>query len=270
MRLKMLALSCIIATFASGSVCANAAPPAPHINPNLPTLFLIGDSTMRNHTPRDEGYGTVIHEYFNLDKINVVNRALGGRSSRSYYTEGLWAKVRAMLKPGDFVLMQFGHNDGGPIQHGTGRASIKGIGNQTVTIFHQKTGKSEVVHTYGWYLRKYVDDTEKAGAIAIIASPIPRDMWHGTHVNRNNHDYGLWSKEVAASQHAYFIDLNKIVAGWYDMLGPIMVKHLFPIDHTHTSPTGAIINADAVVQGLRKLTECPLRKYLKTEVGPDI
>ncbi len=269
MHFKKLTLFCILAAFAFGPMQAQAAPKDLPINPALPTLFLIGDSTMRNGTPRDEGYGTVIHEYFDLNRINVVNRALGGRSSRSYYTEGLWAKVRAMLKPGDFVLMQFGHNDGGPIQHGTGRASIKGIGTQDVTIVHQKTGKTEVVHTYGWYLRKYVDDAEKAGAVAIIASPIPRDMWHGTRVNRNNHDYGLWSKQVAESEHAYFIDLNKIVAGWYDMLGPIMVKHLFPIDHTHTSPTGAIINADAVVQGLRKLSNCPLRKYLKVEIGPD-
>ena len=72
-------------------------------------------------------------------KINIANRAVAGRSSRSYYNEGRWDAVVAQLKPGDFVLIQMGHNDGGSGPDGVakdtkGRASIKGIGEETVDV----------------------------------------------------------------------------------------------------------------------------------------
>src|ERR1700722_14131112 len=79
-------------------------------NPNLPTLYVVGDSTARNNEPL-RGWGSEIGAFFDPAKINVVNRAIGGRSSRTFMTEGRWDKVLAELKPGDFVLVQFGHND---------------------------------------------------------------------------------------------------------------------------------------------------------------
>src|ERR1041385_8572314 len=69
----------------------------------LPTLFIIGDSTVNNSDQGMQGWGNVIADYFDKTKITVVNRARGGRSSRTFYTEELWAKVLAELKPGDFV-----------------------------------------------------------------------------------------------------------------------------------------------------------------------
>src|SRR4030088_486448 len=81
------------------------------LNPTLPTLFIVGDSTARNQA--DLGWGDHFAHYFDTTKINIANRARAGRSSRSYYNEGLWANVLAEMKPGDFVLLQMGHNDGG-------------------------------------------------------------------------------------------------------------------------------------------------------------
>src|SRR5882762_9392761 len=78
-----------------------------------PTLFLIGDSTMNNSTKGQMGWGRSIANHFDTNRITVLNKARGGRSSRTYFTEGLWDEVAAQLKPGDFVLMQFGHNDNG-------------------------------------------------------------------------------------------------------------------------------------------------------------
>src|SRR6266496_1474645 len=78
--------------------------------------------------------------------LTLFNRALGGRSSRTYLTEGLWDKVLANMKTGDFVLMQFGHNDGGSLTQGRGRASIKGNGEETQELTDEKSGKKEVVH----------------------------------------------------------------------------------------------------------------------------
>jgi len=81
-----------------------------------PTLFLIGDSTVRNGAGdganKQWGWGEPIVAYFDPAKIAVLNRARGGRSSRTFLTEGLWEQVLSAMKPGDFVLIQFGHNDG--------------------------------------------------------------------------------------------------------------------------------------------------------------
>jgi len=237
------------------------APPAPN---SLPTLWIIGDSTVKNGTTGLEGWGTPIAGYFDKSKINVENRALGGRSSRTFLTEGLWDKVTAQMKQGDFVLMQFGHNDGGPVSGGTGRASLKGIGDQTQTITDAATGKTEVVHTYGWYMKKYVDDAKAKGATPIVLSPIPRDIWGADNkVARNTKDYGLWAMQVAQAENVPFVDLNGIIADKYDALGFDKVKaSYFPGDHTHTNPAGAELNASCVVQGLKALPACPLVQYL--------
>ncbi len=86
-------------------------------NPALPSLFLVGDSTVRNgHGTGSDGlwgWGAPIADLFDPAKINVVNRAIGGLSSHSYISAGHWESTLAMVKPGDFVLIQFGHNDGG-------------------------------------------------------------------------------------------------------------------------------------------------------------
>ena len=76
-----------------------------------PTLFIIGDSTVRNSTAGQMGWGDPLVAHFDPAKIEIINRAIGGRSSRTFLTEGRWDAVMAHLKPGDFVLIQFGHND---------------------------------------------------------------------------------------------------------------------------------------------------------------
>ena len=95
-----------------------------------PALYLIGDSTVRNSTAGQMGWGDPLVREFDPAKISVVNRAIGGRSSRTFLTEGRWDAVMAHLKPGDFVLMQFGHNDGGKTNDERCRASLSGIGGR--------------------------------------------------------------------------------------------------------------------------------------------
>ena len=116
----------------------------------LPTLYIIGDSTVRNGTKGLQGWGDPLSASFDDKKIHVENRARGGRSSRTYLTENLWEAVRVRLVPGDFVLMQFGHNDGGSVARGY-RASLKGNGEEMQDVVDGKTGKTETVHTYGWW-----------------------------------------------------------------------------------------------------------------------
>ena len=109
-------------------------------------IFLIGDSTVRNGKGDGGGglwgWGNYLAAHFDTNKVSVSNRALGGRSSRTYFTEGLWEKVRTDLRPGDFVLMQFGHNDGGEIAKGDRpRASLKGNGDDSKDVVVEITGK---------------------------------------------------------------------------------------------------------------------------------
>lgn len=236
--------------------------PAPK-NPSLPTLFLVGDSTVRNGrgdgAQGQWGWGEPLVDYFDASKINVVNRALGGRSSRTYITEGLWDETLRLMKPGDFVVFQFGHNDSGPLDDTSrARGTLPGIGDETKEIDNPITKKHEVVHTYGWYMRKYVADTLAKGATPIICSPIPRKIWQDGKVVRNRDNYGGWAEQVAKQEGVAFIDLNALIADRYDALGEAAVEPLFADPHTHTSRAGAELNAQCVVEGLKALPGNPL------------
>ena len=206
-----------------------AVPPTPvvtgypmHVpaDPKLPTFFLIGDSTVRNGQGDGSngqwGWGEPFVDFFDAAKINVVNRALGGRSSRTYLTEGHWDQVKAMLKPGDFVLMQFGHNDNGPLDDtARARGTLKGVSDETREIDNPITKKHEVVHTYGWYLKNYIAEIRAAGATPIVCSPIPRNNWKDGKIVRWE-GYDAWAEEVAASEHVLFIPLDEIIARQLD------------------------------------------------------
>lgn len=194
-----------------------------------------------------------------------IEYALGGRSSRTYFTEGLWEKVLAAMKPGDFVLVQFGHNDGGERFKGTRpRASLKGAGDETDEGVVEQTGQREVIHTYGWYLRKYIADSKAKGAMPIVLSPVPRDIWRDGKVSRAANDYGKWAKEAAQAGGAQFVDLNEIIAKHYEEAGAekVQTEYFTAADHTHTTLAGAKLNAACVVAGLRALKDCPLTAFL--------
>jgi lysophospholipase L1-like esterase len=214
-----------------------------------PRVIFIGDSTVKNGSGDGRnsqwGWGDQIAQYFDTCRIAVVNKARGGRSSRTYISEGLWDETLNSIKAGDFVLIQFGHNDGSPVNDTLrARGSIKGIGEETEEIENLITKKHETVHTFGWYLRKYVADIKAKGATPIIVSPIPRDNFKDGKTIRNNTNYGEWAKQVAESENVPFIDLNERVAGEYDKIiagfGQAVIDSCyFYGDHTHTSLTGA-------------------------------
>lgn len=243
--------------------------PAADEPPAKPTLFIVGDSTVHNVAKGQQGWGDPVAALFDKSKIKVQNHARGGRSSRTFITEGLWDKVLAAAKPGDFVLIQMGHNDGSPLDDaGRAKGSIRGTGEETKEIDNPITKKKEVVHTYGWYLRKYIADARAKKVTPIIVSPIPRcpqkQVAKGD-VEKSN--YAAWSEAVATAEKVGFVHLNKIVMGKYADLTPadIKAKYFTAADGTHTSPAGAELNAACVVEGLRELEECRLKEYLLPE-----
>ncbi len=257
----------------AGMLCAEDARPVEDASkiplqkatdPTLPTLFLVGDSTVRVGTSGQRGWGEEIAQYFDLSKINVVNRAIGGRSSRTFQTEGRWEQLLAELKPHDFVLIQFGHNDGGDIARGSRpRASLKGSGEESQEVTIESTGRQETVRTFGWYIRKYITDTQNKGATPLVCSLIPRKLWTADQkIVRASESYGKWTAEAAAATGAAFVDLNEIVARRYEELGRETVETFFADERTHTNVAGARLNAASVIAGLQALKENPLAPYL--------
>lgn len=239
--------------------------PATPLNPALPTLFIVGDSTARNQA--DLGWGDHFAHYFETARINVANRAHAGRSSRTFINEGSWDKVLAEIKPGDYVLLQMGHNDGGDLGGAKPRGSIKGLGDETqdVTLLD---GHVETVHTYGWYMRKYIADTRAKQATPILLSLTTRNIWKDDpdgkpHIERDM-GYDAQIQQLATDQHVVFVDMATVEADRLEATGQEKTALLFPVDHTHTSAEGAERNAQSVAIALRN-AHSPLAAYLKPQ-----
>ena len=229
----------------------------------LPTLHLVGDSTVRSGGAGAGlwGWGERIQPFFDTNKINVVNDAIGGRSARTFFHEGRWRRVADTLKPGDFVLIQFGHNDQGRIgdpatKH---RADGPGIGDETVADT-LADGSQELVHTFGWYLTQFVTDAKAHGATVVICSPIPhKQRWE------NGRDFASlagWDTQVASNTGALFLDLTLVITAAYQQAGRDKVETYFADKGTHTSDLGAQVNAACVIAGLKGLPGNPLRAFL--------
>lgn len=239
-------------------------------NRTLPILFIVGDSTVHNPGHGEKGWGDVIGKNFDPAKIRVENHALGGRSSRTFITQGYWDKVLAAAKPSDFVIVQMGHNDGGPLDDtNRARGSIRGIGDEEKEIYNPIMQKKEIVHTYGWYLRKYIADARAKGMTPIICSPVPhvpkKEVKAG---DVEKWDYVRDAGLVATNENTLFINLNQISISHYAGMTPaeIKAKYFTTADNTHSSPAGAELNAASVIEGLQTL-DCPLKNDLLTEPG---
>lgn len=212
-------------------------------------VVLIGDSTVRNGRGDGSngqwGWGEPLTEM--MAPIPVINGALGGRSSRTFLTGGNWDATLAILKAGDVLLMQFGHNDDGPLDDkARARGTLPGVGEETREIDNPVTGQHETVHTYGYYLRRFIREAKARGVKPAVCSPIPRNIWKDGKVERRM--WAQWAGEVARSEGVPFLDLESRIASRYEELGREKVSPLFVEDHTHTGRAGAEINAQIVAQ----------------------
>ena len=252
-----------------------------------PVGFITGDSTVKN-ADKDEngmwGWGAVANTIFDESKIDIVNAAMAGRSCRSYLNEGRWDRVYNSLKPGDFVLIQFGHNDISPIDKPKYRGAIA-TASDTCHVYRMQAAKEdlskqnvidqklksntqagsyEVVFSFGWYLKKFIQDVREKGATPILVSLTPRNEWTNGKIERRNDTYGIWYREVAEATGVEFVDLHNITADFLDKKCGKKEKAMkyFNHDHTHTSLLGAKTNAQSIAQGLRA-NNSPLAKYLK-------
>ncbi|MEN3323214.1 rhamnogalacturonan acetylesterase [Mariniflexile soesokkakense] len=230
--------------------------------PKKKSIFLIGDSTMASSSNQNAiGWGVPFPQFCDTTQVNVINKARGGRSSRTFIYEGLWEAAKKEFQPDDFVFIQFGHNDAGNIDKAKYRGSLKGIGDETQTVVRDSS-ITETVHTYGWYMKRMIQETKEQGAVPIILSLTPRNEWPKGHVERRTETYVKWAKEVAIAEDVFYIDVNDIVAKAYETLGKDKVKDFFPQDHTHTNLEGATFTAFAIAETLKNSKEIGLRGFI--------
>ena len=234
-----------------------------------PVLFLIGNSTMRNGTKGNGsngqwGWGYFAEDYFDPEKISVENQALGGMSSRTFYTR-LWPEIREAIKPGDWVIISIGHNDNGPFDEGRARATIKGVGTDSMVVTIKETGVVETVYSHGEYLRKYIRETRAKGGNPVLMSLTPRNAWDedGKRVQRVDKTFGLWAKQVSEEMNVPFVDLNDITATKLEKFGPEKMSYHFYGDKIHTSKFGAVLNAQSAAEGIKECTN-PQIQFLRS------
>lgn len=220
----------------------------------LPTIWIAGDSTAAKGSGTATGWGLPFSGLLELSKVNVVNGARGGRSSRTFVTEGLWDAMAKEIKAGDWVLIQFGHNDAGPVNDASrARGSLRTTGEEGQQINNMVTKQAEMVRSYGWYLRKMIAEAKAKGATPVVLTLTVRNEWKDGKVERRNGPWNQLAEETARTTGTPFLDLTSRIADAYDRMGPEQVRPFFPKDHTHTNLEGAALTAALLMESLRDL-----------------
>ena len=211
-------------------------------------VFLIGDSTLSTKKPGDApetGWGMVLQDYFVAENVSVQNHAQNGRSSKSFITEGRWKAVLQDLKPGDWVFIQFGHND---------------QKDKDTSRFTAPNGE------YRKNLIRFVKETQAKGGKAVLITPVMRRRFDEKGVFFDTHgEYPAAVKAVATELKVPLIDLHAKSGEVIKTMGPDASKELFMhldagifsrtpkglIDDTHFSGYGAAVMASIVADGIK-------------------
>jgi lysophospholipase L1-like esterase len=216
------------------------------------SLYTIGDSTMADYdpvtSPNQRGWGQMLRQFLVGDDVTFVNAARNGRSSKSFYEEGLWNGVKTKLEAADYVFIQFAHNDEGA----DGIEGPDGISTAAFGAFHD-------------YLGKYVDETRAAGALPILVTPVVRRYFSGatltavaTHDLTGNGtavgdaNYVESMKDVGTTKDVPVIDMTASTKALVEQYGPTDAKAIIYVstDDTHLQPLGATLFAQLAVQEL--------------------
>lgn len=218
-------------------------------------LFLIGNSTMRNGTMGNGsngqwGWGYYASQYFDKRKITVENQALGGMSTRTFYTD-LWPAIREVLQPGDWVIVSIGHNDTADyFDQKRARGVIPGVDPDTMVVgFNERKQRNDTVYSYGNYLRRYICEIRAKGANPILMSLTPRNAYDEQGKIIRKPQTG-WASYVAATEGVPFVDLNELSGAKLDSYSMWKRNYHFYTDKIHTSKFGAELNARSAAEGI--------------------
>ncbi|KAH0591042.1 hypothetical protein H2248_001151 [Termitomyces sp. 'cryptogamus'] len=212
------------------------------------TVYLAGDSTMAKGGGGNgtDGWGQYLGQYLT---IPVVNRAVAGRSARSYTDEERFDSLTNEVQSGDYVIIEFGHNDGLSGAVDNGRQDAFGDGYDTTATVTEADGTTQVIHTFTYYLQNAITALQAKGAIPIVSSQTPDNIWNGNVIAAGPRFVG-YAQLVGQRTSAAYVDHYDYVAQAYNAYGQTTVTTWYPLDHTHTSPTGANVVAQAFIRGL--------------------
>jgi lysophospholipase L1-like esterase len=218
------------------------------------TLYIIGDSTAANKQPKafpETGWGMELQPFFDAN-VKVDNRALNGRSTKSFINEKRWEAILTTIKEGDYVLIEFGHND-------------------------EKIDKPEIGTTLNEFkinLIKYIQETQAKKANPILLTPIARRNFKNGVLTDTHKGYPNVVRKLADSLHIPLIDMQRKTEKLLTGLGDEPSKKLFNYvdsgnvnypsgkkDDTHLSPYGAKLVAGLVAEGVKE-TKTDLGKYV--------
>ena len=214
------------------------------------TVHLMGDSTMaEKDLPKageERGWGMMLQNFLNPEEVKVINYAQNGRSTKSFIDLGLWDKVYAAIQPGDYVFIQFGHNDA------------------------KADDPARYAAAWGAYqdnLRLFVDGVREKGGTPVLLTPVARRWFKEGGLDRNCHtDYPAAMKAVAAEKNVVLLDVTTPTLDWIEGLGDEASKAYFMIS------TGKNDNTHLVPAGARKVTEivCGLIKEQIPELAKSL
>jgi len=255
---------CIIAGSLAAALCSFTMSPA------RVKIYIIGDSTVCNYNASQypmTGWGQVFAHFFKAQSVEIINRAIGGRSSRMFYTEGRWDGIGALLSEGDYVFIQFGHNDRD----------------------YSKAERYTDTADFKRYLRLYVEETRAKGAVPVLVSPMNMNAWNGDVLREvfceGANDYRGAMVEVATALEVPFIDLEKRSAAFMKSVGKEYCTRFhflglepgeypnYPdgkADGTHFQEMGALANARMVAEGLAELSDDVSMKPLCDLLAPRV
>ena len=230
-------------------------------------IYLAGDSTMAPKLPEkrpETGWGEMLQEFFDSSAVRVHNHARNGRSTRTFLSEGRWKAIVDSLHSGDYVFIQFGHNDASK----------------------DKTDRYTPPADYRANLLRFIDETRARGANPVLMTPVMRRRFDDNGKVRNSHgEYPDIVRAVASERGVPIIDMHRKTAELLGLFGQTASASLFLQlapgenanypkgiqDNTHFSPFGARIVASLVVEGIRETRLSVAAHFRKMEppVAPE-
>lgn len=224
-------------------------------DPEKITIYLVGDSTCADKEVNaypEAGWGMPFRYFFD-DTVVVKNHAKNGRSTRTFIEEGRWEAILKELEKGDWVFIQFGHNDEVP----------------------SKVDRYTTPEQYQANLKRYVEETRKKGAFPVLLTPVTRRSWEGGVLVDSHKQYAQLMRDVAATMNVPLIDMTQksmnLVNNFGESRSQLLYHHLQPGEHpnypngksddTHFNELGARKMAQLVLDGMEEL-QLEIVKYV--------
>ncbi|RIX59517.1 hypothetical protein D3P08_05065 [Paenibacillus nanensis] len=215
-----------------------------------PVIYLASDSTVANYAEGyrpQAGWGETLDDYFDLEKVGIDNRAIGGLSSKTFLVGGHLNDILLDIHEGDYLFMQWSHNDSTP----------------------SRPERYLTPEQFKVYLKAYIDGAVQRGATPVLVTPVNRRDFTGDTLNKSFPEYVQAMKETAQETGTLLVDLNQASWEYFQELGPEGTKDIFmwvdgKEDNTHLQMNGAIKVSEMVARLVKELN-IPLSAFVTVE-----